>query len=166
MKVGEFIKKNGPQKIISVKPTDTVISAIRIFSDHDVSSTLVISNNSVVGVFSEGDYARNIILKGRSSKNTLICDVMCDKIIYVTPEYGLKQCLAIMALQKVNHIPVFNNNENLLAFISMKDAATALLEEKEDLVIELTRYITGSYASSLHSAKDLQPLFRTTHSSY
>lgn len=143
MKISEFILNIKDRPIVFVSPNDPVIRAVELLAEFDLGCLLVIENGKIEGIFSEQDYARKIILKGLSSRITPVSQAMTKKVHYVTPDYDLKTSLAIMAMNKINNLPVIENNQ-LVAFFSMQEAAAALIKEKDFMINELTKYITGS----------------------
>lgn len=144
MKVREFIVPLKDRPIIFVAPNDPVIRAVELLAEFNLGSLLVIDKGEINGVFSEHEYARNIILKGLSSWVTPVSQAMSPKVFYVTPEYELKASIAIMAVNKLTHLPVIEDHQ-LVAFFSMQEAASALIKEKDFMINELTKYITGSH---------------------
>lgn len=126
-----------------VKPDETVAMALKEMSDHNLGAILILEKNQVVGLFSERDYARKILLHGRSSLTTPVKDVMTTDVLYVTPGYLLDECMALMTSKKIRHLPVIDQGQ-LLSVLSIDEVAEALLEGKEFMIAELTRYITGA----------------------
>jgi predicted transcriptional regulator len=127
-----------------VMPHDTVATAIQRMSEYNLGAVLVLENHEIVGIFSERDYARKIMLMGKSSLTTPVFSVMAVNVIYVTPNYTLDECLAIMTNKHFRHLPVIENGK-LVSLISIEDVAAALIEGKEFMIAELTKYITGAF---------------------
>lgn len=131
-----------PKYIPSVEPTDTVATALQKMADYDLGAILIMKDDRIEGVFSERDYARKILLKGKSSLTTPISEVMTTQVIYVTPEYTLEECLALMTKKKMHHLPVIEGNK-LLSFVNMEDVVAALIEDQVFYINELTKYVSG-----------------------
>lgn len=129
---------------LSVSPYDTVAWAVRKMSDHNLGAIPVMDAGEIVGLFSERDYARKLLLYGKSSAITPIHDVMVRRVLYVTPDYLLEDCLALMTQKHIRHLPVLDERGKVLALISLEDVVEAVLEGKEFMISELTRYVTGS----------------------
>jgi CBS domain-containing protein len=136
----------------SISPIETVQAALKKMADYDSGALLVMERGKLVGIFSERDYARKIILKGKSSLTTPIHDVMTKEIICVTPEYDLDECLALMSACKIRHLPVLEN-DRVTAFLAVEDVAFAMIDDNEFLIEELTTYITGSHENKAHMSK-------------
>lgn len=155
--VGNLQKKSG--QVQFVIPTDTVATALQKMADQDLGAILVIDDNRIVGIFSERDYARKILLRGKSSLTTPVSEVMNPRVIYVSPDYTLEECLALMTKKKMRHLPVIDNSR-LLAVITMEDVVKALIEDQVFYINELTKYVTGSLVlenedSPHHSVREL-----------
>jgi CBS domain-containing protein len=134
--------------LFTVSPYDTVASVIQKMSDKDLGAALVMDEDEIVGLFSERDYARKLLLHGKSSLTTPIYEVMERKVIYVTPDYSLEECLALMTKKHIRYLPVMDSNGQALALLSIDDVVSAVLEGKEFIISELTQYITGSLTTN------------------
>lgn len=131
------------ESVQSVAPNDTVAMALQKMADFNLGAILVIDRNQISGIFSERDYARKILLQGKSSLTTPVFEVMNPRVIYVTPDYTLEECLALMTSKKMRHLPVIENTK-LLSVITMEDVVAALIEDQVFYINELTKYVTGS----------------------
>ena len=140
--VREILKKKG-NLIWSVPPDATVYEALQLMAEKEAGAVLVIENGKIKGVLSERDYARKVVLHGKFSKDTSVVDIMSDKVIYVEPSQSIEECMAIMINKKIRHLPVMENNK-LSGIISIGDVVEAVLEEKDTVIGELTRFIQGS----------------------
>jgi len=139
--VSSLHKSSNPVQFIA--PIDTVATALQIMADNDLGAILVIDQNRIVGIFSERDYARKILLKGKSSLTTPVSEVMNSRVIYVTPDYTLEECLALMTKRKMRHLPVIDHSK-LLSVITMEEVVGALIDDQVFYINELTKYVTGS----------------------
>ncbi|WP_412481157.1 CBS domain-containing protein [Azonexus sp. IMCC34839] len=126
-----------------VAPGDTVFHALNVMAKHDVGALLVLDGEQLVGIFSERDYARKIILQGKSSKETLVRDIMSDRVAYVTPSTTLDECMALMTEKHFRHLPVLDETGNVLSMISIGDLVKETISSQQFLISELERYISG-----------------------
>ncbi|RIX48805.1 MAG: CBS domain-containing protein [Rhodocyclales bacterium GT-UBC] len=126
-----------------VAPGDTVFHALSIMAVHDVGALLVLEGEQLVGIFSERDYARKIILQGKSSKETLVREIMSDRVIYVTPSTSVDQCMALMTEKHFRHLPVLNDDNSVAGMISIGDLVKETISSQEFLISQLERYISG-----------------------
>ena len=126
-----------------VAPTDTVYHALTLMAQHDVGALLVLDGEQLVGIFSERDYARKIMLQGKSSKETLVREIMSDKVAYVTPASTLDECMALMTEKRFRHLPVMSDAGEVLGIISIGDLVKETISSQQLIISELERYITG-----------------------
>lgn len=129
--------------IWSIAPDALVFDALKIMADKNVGALLVTQKEKVVGIFSERDYARKIVLKGESSHTTAIKDVMTSGVLSVNPEQSIDECMALMTNKHVRHLPVLEN-EKLIGLVSIGDVVKAIISEHEYTIKQLENYITGS----------------------
>lgn len=127
----------------AVKATETVYRAIRLMADRHIGAVLVVEKDIVIGIFTERDYIMRVEVEGLSTKDTLLRDVMTDKMYSVTPHTSVVQCLTLMMRHHIRHLPVVENG-NLLGIISMRDAVDAVLDERRDEIQGLENYILAS----------------------
>jgi CBS domain-containing protein len=133
--------KSGP--VWTIRPDSTAYEALRVMADKDIGALLVRSNEGkLVGVFSERDYARKVILKGRSSKDTLVGELMTDLVYYVSPEHTIDDCMAIMTAKHIRHIPVIDEGA-LMGIITIGDVVNSMISEQNITIRDLENYITG-----------------------
>ena len=126
----------------SVSPDDTVFEAIRLLADKGVGALLVMDGDKLVGIVTERDYARKVILAGKASRDTPVREVMTAKVLYVTPERTLDQCLGLMTEIKARHLPVLDG-ERVVGILSIGDLVRAKLAEQNFLIDQLRQYIAG-----------------------
>lgn len=126
-----------------VAPSDSVFHALNIMAQHDVGALLVLESEQLVGIFSERDYARKIILQGKTSKETLVRDIMSERVAYVTPGTTLDECMALMTEKRFRHLPVLNEDGSVVGIISIGDLVKETISTQQFLITELERYIAG-----------------------
>ncbi|MES9831245.1 MAG: CBS domain-containing protein [Candidatus Thiodiazotropha sp. LLP2] len=128
--------------ILTVDADATVFNALEMMSEHSIGSLIVMDSEEVVGLLSERDYARSIILKGRSSKDTKVKEIMTSHVVVVSPEQNIKECMAIMTDKRVRHLPVMKDKK-LVGIISIGDLVKAIIEEQQFMIEQLVSYING-----------------------
>jgi CBS domain-containing protein len=134
-------KKGGV--IFSVAPTDSVHTAIALMAEKQVGALLVIFDGKVVGIVSERDYARKVFLKGRSSPNTEVSEIMSSPVVAVSPDHSVGDCMAIITEHRIRHLPVMER-ERLVGMISIGDLVDFILSSQRETIRHLEAYITGT----------------------
>ncbi len=127
----------------SVAPDTIVYSALEIMVEKNVSALLVMENEKLVGIFTERDYARKVILKGKASKETLISDIMTRDLITVTPDSSIDNCMRLMTSRFIRHLPVVADDK-LFGIISIGDVVKYIIEEQKFIIEHMEHYITRS----------------------
>ena len=136
--VKEMIKH---KRVWTIEPEASVYDAISEMSDKQIGALIVTEDNKVIGIITERDYARKVILQDKSSKNTLVREIMTKRVIYVKPDQKLEECMALMTKRHIRHLPVLDG-DRLIGMISIGDVVKAVISEKEFLIDQLTRYIS------------------------
>ena len=139
--IREILKRKG-NEVWSVTPETTVYDALSLMAEKSIGAVLVIGDNTLKGVMSERDYARKIILKGKSSKEVLVEEIMSPRVVYIDIDTNIEECMALMINKRIRHLPVYENNK-LTGIISIGDVVKELIDEKEVVISELENYITG-----------------------
>ena len=129
--------------LVVVSPNDSVFHALTLMAQHNVGALMVLNGEQLVGIFSERDYARKVILHGKSSKETLVSEIMSDKVAYVTPGTTLDECMALMTEKHFRHLPVLEENGTVVGIISIGDLVKETISNQEFLIKQLERYISG-----------------------
>ena len=132
----------GKSSIYSVEPGDTVLDALRLMADRNIGAVLVRSDEKLEGIFSERDYARKVILLGKTSRETLVSEIMTTHVICVEPGWTADQCMALMTERRIRHLPVVEQGR-LIGVISIGDVVRAVVEEQQFTIDSLQRYITS-----------------------
>ncbi|WP_153145592.1 CBS domain-containing protein [Dechloromonas sp. H13] len=134
--------KHRPLAVVS--PNDSVFHALTLMAQHNVGALMVLDGEQLVGIFSERDYARKIILHGKSSKETLVSEIMSDKVAYVTPSTTLDECMALMTEKHFRHLPVLSDEDgSVVGIISIGDLVKETISSQQFLISQLERYIAG-----------------------
>ena len=140
--VRHILDKKG-QFVWTIRPDDTVFAAIEEMARKDVGALVVVDNGDPIGIFTERHYARNVFFKGRSSPTTVVKDVMRTGFLYITPDRTVEECMAIMTVERVRHLPVMDDG-NLVGLISIGDLVKSIIEDREFVIDQLTNYIAGT----------------------
>ena len=142
MKTVALLLRGKGGEILSVSPETPVFEALKVMAEKNVGALLAVEGDRLVGIFSERDYARKVILKGKSSKDTPVREIMSSHVLYVRPEQTVEDCMALMTDKRVRHLPVLDEGR-LVGVISIGDVVKAIIDEQEFLIEQLQNYITG-----------------------
>ena len=142
-RIENFLKLNKNRQIWTISKDQSVRQALVLMSEKNIGAIIIIDNNDFpIGIFSERDYARKIILKGKSSKDTLLGEVMTKELITVTKDYKIDQCMEIMTEKKIRHLPVLENKK-IIGIISIGDVLKIMIKEQKELINHLQKFITS-----------------------
>jgi len=144
MTIVQQLLKEKPAGTWTIGPRATVYQALELMAEKEVGALPVVDNGKLVGMFSERDYARKIILLGRTSKTTTVADLMVTKVLYVKPDTTVEECMALMTEKRCRHLPVLADDK-LVGIISIGDIVKAIIVDQEITIRSLKNYITGSY---------------------
>lgn len=133
-------EKHRPLAVVA--PGDSVFHALSVMSENDVGALLVLDGEQLVGIFSERDYARKIILHGKSSKETQVREIMSDKVAYVTPSATVDECMALMTEKHFRHLPILNDDTSVAGIVSIGDLVKETISSQRFLISQLERYIS------------------------
>ncbi|KDN56829.1 CBS domain-containing protein [Flavobacterium seoulense] len=142
MTVNQILSTKG-NTVYSIVSTISVYDAIKEMGEKNVGAILVIEENQLKGILSERDYARKIILKGKSSKNTLVNEIMVSKVITVLPSDDLDYCMELMISRRIRHLPVVENDK-VIGIISIGDVVKSIIEKQKETIQLLDSYINGT----------------------
>jgi CBS domain-containing protein len=134
-----LLRKGGA--VYAISPQATVLEALETMAQHDIGALLVMEGEELVGIFSERDYARKLVLLGRFSKDTRVEEVMTKEVITVRPETDLAEAMRLMTERRVRHLPVVEGGK-VVGVISIGDAVKAIITQQEMLIEELSRYVS------------------------
>jgi CBS domain-containing protein len=142
-KLEDFLKLNKNRQIWTISKDQSVRQALILMSEKNIGAIMIVDNNDFpIGIFSERDYARKIVLKGKSSKDTLLDEVMTKELITVTGDYKIDQCMEIMNEKRIRHLPVLENKK-IIGIISIRDVLKIMIKEQKELIDHLQKFITS-----------------------
>jgi len=141
-KVAEILKKKG-NKTVTVLPVTPVIDALRLMEELNIGSVVVMDEGKYAGILTERDYSRKVILKGKSSAETIAEDIMSTDLPHLTPSDTIDQCMQLMSDKHIRYLPVFDNKQ-LAGIISMSDVVNAIIANQKDTISHLENYINFS----------------------
>jgi len=144
--VRELLKGRHGQ-VWSVSPDDTVYRALQVLAEKDIGAVLVVEDDRLVGILSERDYARKVILEGKSSRRALVRELMTETVLYVRPEQTLEECMALISDKRVRHLPVLED-DRLVGVVSIGDVVNRAIADREFVIEQLENYITGGHIIS------------------
>ena len=139
MKVADILKTKG-SNIYAVLPNITVYDALELMCEKNIGVLMVMENDQLIGIFSERDYARKVVLVNRTSRETLISDIMTTTVITVAPADSIEHCMELMSNKKIRHLPVALNAK-VSGLISISDVVTAIIQTQKETILHLENYI-------------------------
>lgn len=140
--IRQILEQKGSQ-VWSVPPSSTVYDALRLLAERDIGALLVIEGEQLVGILSERDYARKVILKGKSSMKTEVREIMTERVIVVSPEHSVEEAMALMTDKRLRHLPVLEGDK-VIGMVSIGDLVKAKIADQQFMIEQLERYISGS----------------------
>ena len=139
--VNDMLKDKG-RAVWAVKPTDTVLAALGVMAEHDIGAVLVMDEGKLVGVLTERDYARKVVLAGRSSKESQVKEVMTAHVVCVAPERSVDECMALMTNKRLRHLPVVDH-KRVVGIVSIGDLVKATIDDQQFTITQLQMYIAS-----------------------
>lgn len=139
--VNQLLKHKG-HSVWSVAPNASVYEALESMAEKGVGALVVLHDGKLAGIFSERDYARKVILKGRSSKDTPVREIMTEKVYYLKPDQTVEDCMALMTEKRIRHLPVVVDDQ-VVGLISIGDVVKSIISEQKFMIEKLEQYITG-----------------------
>lgn len=143
--VRQLLDVKGNQ-VWTISPQTIVFEALQLMANKNVGALLVVQNGKLVGIFSERDYARKVVLQGRSSKTSTVGELMTREVLYISPDQTIEDCMALMTAKRTRHLPVLEEDK-LVGVISIGDVVKEIISDREVTIRELERYITGGYTT-------------------
>lgn len=142
MKTLKQLLANKPRLLAVASPGDTVFKALSIMAEHDVGAVLVMDGDHLMGILSERDYARKIVLHGKRSADTKVQEVMSERVAFVTPAQSIEECMALMTEKHFRHLPVMDAGK-VIGVVSIGDLVKEIIGDQQFIISELERYISG-----------------------
>jgi len=140
--VAQVLKSKPGKTVETVAPSTSVFDAVKLMADKSIGALLVLEEQKIVGIVTERDYARKIVLMGRSSKETPVRDIMSFPVMYVRPDQTNEECMALMTDNRLRHLPVVDQGK-LIGLISIGDLVKDIISEQKFIIEQLEHYITG-----------------------
>lgn len=142
MKVIKELLDSKGHDVWTIGPDDSVYDALKLMADKEIGALVVVDAGRTVGLLSERDYARNVILKGRMSRDTPVKDIMTTRVVCARPDQSVEECMALITDKRIRHLPVINGG-NLIGIISIGDLVKAIIAEQQFVIAQLEHYISG-----------------------
>jgi CBS domain-containing protein len=142
-RVDQLLREKGSD-FWSVLPEATVFNALELMAEKNIGAVLVMEGEHLKGIFSERDYARKVVLEGKSSKDVPVQQIMTSKVVCIRPEQSIEECMALMSNKHIRHLPVIEG-DRVVGVISVGDVVKSLISEQEFIITQLEHYITGSH---------------------
>jgi CBS domain-containing protein len=143
MKTLKMLLEERPRTPVTVSPDDSVFSALELMAKHDIGAVLAVRDGQLAGIFSERDYARKVILLGRSSKEIQVREIMTEKVLYALPGQTTAEAMALMTDKHIRHLPVLDSGKRLIGMVSIGDLVKETISEQAFLIKQLEQYIAG-----------------------
>ena len=140
--VAELLKAK-PTRVVSVKPEQSVLEAIKVLAAEDVGAVIVMSGSRLAGIMSERDYTRKIVLKGRASDTTRVEEIMTSSVIVVNPRTKARECMALMTEKNIRHLPVVDEGR-VIGMVSIRDIVSDIIADQDFTIEQLEHYISGN----------------------
>lgn len=140
--VTELLKSKPERAMVTVKPDDTVLDAIKVLAREDIGAAVVVSGDRLVGIFSERDYTRKVVLKGRHSETTKVEEIMTANVVCVSPRTKTRDCMALMSEKNIRHLPVVEEGR-VVGMVSIRDIVTDIIADQDFTISQLEHYISG-----------------------
>ena len=141
-KVAQILRSKSDPSIHTIVPTASMFDALMLMAEKNIGALLIMEGETIVGMLSERDYARKVVLMGRSSKETPVRDVMTRPVLYVGPQQSTEECMALMTEKRLRHLPVLEDGK-VIGLISIGDLVKDIISEQNFVIEQLQRYISG-----------------------
>lgn len=140
--VAHILRTKEHKTVYTITPDATIWDALKLMADKSIGALVVAEDSKIVGIVSERDYARKVVLKGRSSENTRVRDIMSSPVMYVRPDHTNEDCMALMTENRLRHLPIIDKEE-LVGLISIGDLVKDIISEQQFIIEQLEHYIRG-----------------------
>ena len=140
MKTVQQLLEGKRHGVVSVRPDSTVLDALRVMAEKEIGAVLVLEGDRLAGILSERDYARKVVLEGKSSKDTPVSEIMTSKLVCIGPDQSVEECMGIMTDKRIRHLPVLDHKK-VVGVISIGDVVKEMLSDKEMVIKQLESYI-------------------------
>jgi len=140
--VAELLRTKTAPRVITVRPEQSVLDAIKILAQENVGAAIVMSGDRLAGIFSERDYTRKVILKGRASDTTRVEEIMTANVIVVSPRTKARDCMALMTEKNIRHLPVVDEGR-VIGMVSIRDIVSDIIADQDFTIEQLEHYISG-----------------------
>ena len=141
--VAELLKNKPARNIVKVRPDQTVLEAIKVLASEDIGAAVVMNGERLVGILSERDHTRKVILKGRAADSTRVEEIMTANVVTVSPRTKDRECMAIMTERNIRHLPVVDNGV-VVGMVSIRDIVSDIIADQDFTIEQLEHYISGS----------------------
>ena len=140
--VAELLRSKPARQIITVSPEQSVLEAIKVLASEDIGAAVVMTGNRLAGIFSERDYTRKVILRGRSSDTTRVEEIMTPQVVVVSPRTKTRDCMALMTEKGIRHLPVVDEGR-VVGMVSIRDIVGDIIADQDFTIEQLEHYISG-----------------------
>ncbi|MCI0746850.1 MAG: CBS domain-containing protein [Verrucomicrobia subdivision 3 bacterium] len=140
----EEVLRHKSGELYTISPDATVFDAIQQMADKNIGALLVMAGSDLIGVISERDYTRKVALKGKSSRDTRVQEILSTPVIAVTPHHTVEECMRLMTVNRVRHLPIMRGNE-VIGIVSIGDLVNSIISAQSVTITQLESYITGQY---------------------
>jgi IMP dehydrogenase len=140
--VADLLKTRPTRGIVSVRPEQSVLEAIKVLASEDIGAAVVMTGGRIGGIFSERDYTRKVVLKGRSSDTTRVEEIMTPQVVVVSPRTKTRECMALMTEKNIRHLPVVEDGR-VVGMVSIRDIVGDIIADQDFTIEQLEHYISG-----------------------
>lgn len=140
--VAQILKTKADQTVYTITPAASVYDAVKLMAEKNIGALVVMEGDKIVGMITERDYARKIVLMARSSRDTLVREIMNPSVMYVRPAQRSEECMALMTINRLRHLPVVESGK-LIGLVSIGDLVKDIISQQEFVIQQLEHYITG-----------------------
>jgi len=140
--VAELLRAK-PARVVKVRPEQSVLEAIKVLAQEDIGAAIVMTGDRLAGIFSERDYTRKVILKGRASDSTRVEEIMTPNVVVVSPRTRTRECMALMTEKNIRHLPVVDEGR-IVGMVSIRDIVSDIIADQDFTIEQLEHYISGN----------------------